>query len=439
MNKKVRNGLIGVVVVAATLLCIVLWPDGKGYLSAIPKGVTALVSVDGVKLPLMNRSGIDISKKTYMFETIDGTLGMVAKVSDADDLEKWLAHQSGQKPAKHRDQCFGVLKDQWVVGFNDESVIILGPCLPGQQQEMMRQEMRCLRQDGEVENSEMFHRLEKIDSRVAMVAQAQALPQQVIAPFTLGAPENARPSDVYIAAEMNVTNGCLLIDGQTFSFDENINKQLQAAQRKYRPLKGKYLNSIPQHALVSFVMNIQGNDFLLMMKHNKQLQALLMGINTAIDMDAILKSVDGDMAIILPDFTDKDVQLMWGADLKDRTFVRQVEYWKKSCKPGTSLVDTGKDSWHYSGDADFYFGATANDVFYLASKPEYIPIMTTGRQPESLRSHVIRMLQGQRMAAVISFGAMGKENQPIVNTFASLLKPLFGDVSTIVYRLKDNG
>lgn len=439
MNKKVRNGLIGVVVVAAALLCIVLWPDGKDYLSAIPKGVTALVSVEGMKLPLMNRSGIDISKKMYMFETVDGTLGMVAKVSDADDLAKWLAHQSGQKPTKHRDQCFGVLKDQWVMGFNDESAIILGPCLPGQQQEMMRQEMRYLRQDGEVENSKMFQRLEKIDSRVAMVAQAQALPQQIIAPFTLGAPENARPSDVYIAAEMNVKDGCLIIDGQTFSFDEDINKQLQAAQKKYRPLKGKYLNGIPQHALVSFVMNIKGDDFLQQMKHNKQLQTLLMGINAAIDMNAILRSVDGDMAIILPDFTDKDVQLMWGADLKDRAFVSQVEYWKKSCKPGTSLVDTGKDSWHYGGDANFYFGATANDVFYLASKSEYIPVITTGRQPAPLHNHVIRLLQGQRMAAVISFGAMGKEKQPIVNTFTSLLQPLFGDVSAIIYRLKDNG
>ena len=57
---------------------------------------------------------------------------------------------------------------------------------------------------------------------MALVAQAQALPEKFVAPFTLGAPKNADASQIVIAAEMNVQKGMLRIKGETFSFNPSI-------------------------------------------------------------------------------------------------------------------------------------------------------------------------------------------------------------------------
>ena len=51
-------------------------------------------------------------------------------------------------------------------------------------------------EDEGITASPMFERLETITSPMAMVAQAQALPEKFVAPFTLGTPKDTDPSQV---------------------------------------------------------------------------------------------------------------------------------------------------------------------------------------------------------------------------------------------------
>ena len=70
----------------------------KEYTDVIPRGSTALMSIDlqqtGTDMlqSLLGLSdtqdcGIDLSAKLYLFESPDGNMGLVAKVSDEDKLE----------------------------------------------------------------------------------------------------------------------------------------------------------------------------------------------------------------------------------------------------------------------------------------------------------------------------------------------------------------
>ncbi len=61
---------------------------------------------------------------------------------------------------------------------------------------------------------------------------------------------------------------------------------------------------MPADALAGIFMNVKGKQFLPMMQSNRSLQTLLMGINQAVDMDNIMRSVDGDMAIVMPTLGD---------------------------------------------------------------------------------------------------------------------------------------
>ena len=299
--------------------------SGSDYLNAIPKKSSALISVDmqqmasdihvedkaGMLKSLLHvedvdKCGIDITEKMYLFESADGNLGLCAKVSSESDVEDWLASLAKQHIAsevkERKGFHFAVLKDSWLVGFSDQALLVMGPVVADAQAQLQQQMVRYLKAEEEegITVSPLFERLQTITSPMAMVAQAQALPEKFIAPFTLGAPKDTDPSQVVIAAEMNVKDGILQIHGETFSFNKTIDAALKKAAQTYHPIKGAYVKSMPGDALAGIFMNVKGEQFLPKMQSNSSLQTLLMGINQAVDMDNIIRSVDGDMAIVMP-------------------------------------------------------------------------------------------------------------------------------------------
>ena len=422
--------------------------DGE-YRQAMPKACAALVSFDVGKISgvgnatllkvllrvrNLDESGIDLTRKIYLFESPDGNLGICAKVQDKGKLEQMFAKMSG-KPVKYREACFARVGDAWLAGYNDRSLLIMGP-LPVAAQEAMKGTMaQYLRQDEDnsVMASPMFGKLETISGSMAMVARAQALPKQLAAPMTLGAPKDADASQVLIAAEMSVENRRLTIEGRPFSFNQRINKEIEESFKVYRPITGAYLQSMSDEALLGMFVNVDGKRFLPVLQHDKGFQALLAGINQAIDMDNIIRSVDGDMCIIVPRYSDGAVQLSMAARLAHARWLADVPYWKQSVPQGARLVDAGKNVYSYSdGKTSFCFGVSEDKQFFSgSSRQEALASMGRARTPlpEQLRGEI----KGQKMVMVIHFGDVRNETMKV---FVDLLRPVFGPVNTMVYKLK---
>lgn len=422
--------------------------DGE-YRQAMPKACAALVSFDVGKISgvgnatllkvllrvrNLDESGIDLTRKIYLFESPDGNLGICAKVQDKGKLEQMFAKMSG-KPVKYREACFARVGDAWLAGYNDRSLLIMGP-LPVAAQEAMKGTMaQYLRQDEDnsVMASPMFGKLETISGSMAMVARAQALPKQLAAPMTLGAPKDADASQVLIAAEMSVENRRLTIEGRPFSFNQRINKEIEESFKVYRPITGAYLQSMSDEALLGMFVNVDGKKFLPVLQHDKGFQALLAGINQAIDMDNIIRSVDGDMCIIVPRYSDRAVQLSMAARLAHARWLADVPYWKQSVPQGARLLDAGKNVYSYSdGKTSFCFGVSEDKQFFSgSSRQEALASMGRTRTPlpEQLRGEI----KGQKMVMVIHFGDVRNETMKV---FVDLLRPVFGPVNTMVYKLK---
>lgn len=422
--------------------------DGE-YRQAMPKACAALVSFDVGKISgvgnatllkvllrvrNLDESGIDLTRKIYLFESPDGNLGICAKVQDKGKLEQMFTKMSG-KPVKYREACFAQVGDAWLAGYNDRSLLIMGP-LPVAAQEAMKGTMaQYLRQDEDnsVMASPMFGKLETISGSMAMVAWAQALPKQLAAPMTLGAPKDADASQVLIAAEMSVENRRLTIEGRPFSFNQRINKEIEESFKVYRPITGAYLQSMSDEALLGMFVNVDGKRFLPVLQHDKGFQALLAGINQAIDMDNIIRSVDGDMCIIVPRYSGGAVQLSMAARLAHARWLADVPYWKQSVPQGARLVDAGKNVYSYSdGKTSFCFGVSEDKQFFSgSSRQEALASMGRARTPlpEQLRGEI----KGQKMVMVFHFGDVRNETMKV---FVDLLRPVFGPVNTMVYKLK---
>ena len=369
----------------------------KEYTDVIPRGSTALMSIDlqqtgtDVLQSLLGLSdtqdcGIDLSAKLYLFESPDGNMGLVAKVIDGDKLEGIVNDLSEkgvcQKVTQRKEIRFTMVKEAWMMGFDDHAVMLMGPIASAQQTQIQQQIGRYLKQDERqgVTESKMFQKLDSIHSAMALVTQVAALPEQFTAPFMLGAPKTADASQVLLEAELQVQDQMLVIQGQTFSFNQQIDKDLQETATLFRPMEGAFLNRLGTRTALSFLTNVEGKRFLPVLQQNKGLQSLLTGAKFTIDINEVINSVEGDMLLSFSSFGDGNGRM-------------------------TMYAQRGEKS-------DYYY----------SSKEE--------TEPEQSSQALIDFLGGQRLAMVLQLNALGDEFAATVSGF---LKPLFGDLSTIVY------
>lgn len=416
------------------------------YLNAIPAESTMLISLNTAKMTgagsqtllkaflhatNMNNTGIDISKPVMLFEDAQGNLGICAKTEDEKQLAT-LLRKMGVEIKESQGFHFAALPNHWMVGYSDVSALIMGPVLPAAQSEMKQLMTRYLKakEDDGIVGTPMYDKLDSIDASMSMVCQAKALPEYLIAPFTLGAPQGTDPSQVIIAANLEIKDGCLWISGQTFSFVKRINEALQMAQASYRPISGKYVASMSQQDAAGLFVNVDGTKFIKLMTGNRGIQIMLSGINTAIDMNSIIKGVDGDLAIITPSLGQTSFQIMMAAKLKNADWLADVDYWKQSVPAGGIIGDWGRDCYYYrDGKTSYYFGVTP-DWQYMSGVSEQDAQQSIKASPNPIPKKVQEQLKGQKMAMVVNLAGIG-DNTGI----SSFLKPLFGNVNTLVYTL----
>ena len=433
--------LVGIAVLAAC--------SNNDYINTIPSESTALVSLDVAKMTGVNNNfvlktlfkasnygdcGIDVSRKIYLFESADDNLGLCAGVDNATNLRNALA-KAGCEVVSKRGYYFAMVNGSWLAGFSDDALLVMGPVTAASASELQNQMARYLSQseDNGIACTPLFAKLDSLSSPMAMVAQARALPDQLVTPFMLGVPKDADASQVMIAAGMSIDAGVMFVEGSTFSFNKTIGKAIRKAATVYRPIAGRYVAAMPSDALMGMFVNVDGKDFIELMRSNRSLQAMLAGINAAIDMDNIIKSVDGDMVVITPKYSADRLSMSMAAELAHADWLADVGYWKQSVPQGGRIIDWQENAYKYTdGKTTFCFGVSADRQFYSGSSPEEA-MASLGQAATPISETLQQKVKGQKMALIINIGAMTGGNASAV---ASLLSPVFGNFKTIVYTQK---
>lgn len=422
--------------------------SGKEYINAIPAESQMLIRLNptklsGAKSPLILKTllhvkkidgaGIDLSQDVYFFEDGQGNFGLCAKVSSDSELEKSL-QEAGLSLTKRRDYKFAALSSGWVIGFSDNTALLMGPVVPAAQDDLITLMARYLGSDEEqgIKSSPMYATSDSIDAPMSLVAQTRALPEQFVAPFTMGAPKDTDPADVILAAAMEVKSGRLLMHGKTLSYKKSINSAIDKAAKVYRPIKGDYIKAMSQDDVLGLFLNVDGKEFHKLMIQNRATTAMLAGINTAIDMDNIIKSVDGDLTLVTSSLGKDNLHMMMAAHLSGAPWLADVDYWKESVPAGGHIGDWGKNCYYYSGNGTTYFFGVTPDMQYMsgASPEEAKQSITTSAKP--LPTDLQEIIKGKKFAMVVNFKALGNSKAAAVT---SLLMPMFGNINTIVYTM----
>ncbi len=166
-----------------------------------------------------------------------------------------------------------------------------------------------------------------------------------------------------------------------------------------------------------------------------------MGINQAIDMDNIIRSVDGDMAIVLPTLSDDrhaddDGCLSW----RIAKWLGDVDYWKTSCPAGAKIANWGKNAYFYTdGKTSFYFGVTDDKQFFSGSD-ELTAQYAVKPSNHPIDAKIQKLIVGQKLAMVINLAKSSDGNgtgkDDAISTVTGLLAPVFGNLTSVVYTLK---
>ena len=147
----------------------------------------------------------------------------------------------------------------------------------------------------------------------------------------------------------------------------------------------------------------------------------------AVDIDNIIKSFGGDVAICLPDIKGK-ANVCMAAKLKRKSFLDDVGYWKQSCPAGSKITDWGKDAYCYTnGEMSYYFGVTPDMQFYSGSTADGARGLLA-KSSTQLPAKLQDKIKGRRLAVVLNIGALLGDYD--------FVSDMLGGVNTVLYVMK---
>ena len=442
----------------AALFLLLCSCSKSDYTKALPTASTALMYVDVSKTGGVGNSdllrlllpsdsigdcGLDFSQKIYLFELPDGQCGACIRVGDADQVGETL------KKLEENDHCKGfvhegggvktaILRDSWVVAYDDDAFLMLFSVAATDVQQAKSRLARYLRQDGERSEkfTRLFQKLNTMKSSAAAVGRGQTLLKTT--DFDL--PKNIDAKQVQDAIVITVEDSVAYARIQRFSFDEKVEKALKEHESVLRPIQGRYAQMLPADNFFNIIFNTDGEKFLSEIQDMDFFKPLLASANAALDVNNIIKSIDGE--VVISYFGDivslNGSQFSLIAELSHSQWLKDVGYWKTSCPKGSEIKDWGKDSYCYiNGKELFYFGVVSeqknasSQQFYCGNTPEVAdsPLQSVAKP---ISGEITERLKGNRFALVMNLnrGTLFGESS------RALLKPFATDANALVYILE---
>ena len=395
--------------------------------------LNSLIGIDD-----MQNSGLDTKSRPYIFITSVGNIGLCAKVADEEKVSSFFERLS-VRPEIHiistRNGCTFYSCRNFVVGWSSSTLLALGPLLPSAHSEAVGELSGYLDSEDSFAECRLFPYLNETDNHaISLATEATALPGPVIPFLTLGLPHGSDLSSCIISADMDIAGKTLMISSRPLSPDKKMSKQLSMTYSSLRPITSAYLPNMPADASFGLFMNIDGKTFFPVISSAETAVSLLAGINQAIDLNAIIKSLNGDFMLYTMPSSQTAIHIA-GA-LRDKGFLQDISYWRSSLPEGYSLVPTSGSPDEYllrSPHSDLCFGVSTEPQlqFYAG------PTVSTSRQSlvassTPLPSNIMKFIEGKKIAFVSDISSLmpGRDDATTISLPARL------NLRRIVYTVK---
>ena len=325
--------------------------------------------------------GIDWRQPLYMFVVGNEayTAGCVAKVNNKDDLNEFftLLFKQGivSKPKDEKGFMCGTT-ERLSYAFDDNTLLM---CFSDRNEEGEKFALELMEQDEDKSflSTEAFDKMENVAGQdVVCYLNMGLLPDYMAKQFTDAS--KVKPQDLALVSGLDFSKGAATLTTKLWGQTETAQKLLDKSYDGYMKMEGCYVDEQPDDVLFWMGMGIKGEPVLKQLKKNKQAIEALFMMERAVDIEQMLRSVEGDVALSVSSSVLENMQRYRGdmpefsikARLKNDDFLKDVEDWKENMGDfGFNMQTTGKKAYLLSSRRlTLHWGVDDKDLYFATPK-----------------------------------------------------------------------
>ena len=385
----------GVVLLVVILAAWFFWPkDQSSHARVIPADATALMAFDTEEFIKesdlteeklkkffpghedLYQLGLDFEKNAYGFVGADGMNGFLFPVNDVELLKEYLnknGESMGATPVEEQQGFFwSSLGGSFVIGFDDEVLLIMGPTIASAQAELRQQMIAYLKQDKKesVLEAPIYKKLQEQKGILKAVTSLEMFPEYYKMFENLGLPEHVDFSKMLMTVSMDSENGKILFRAGVIAEDKALAQKMKALDDLSRQIDGEFLSSVSPNTMVWMGANVKGEKLMKLMSEIPSLRLYLMAMNNVMDVEKMIQNIDGDIALSAT--MDKEPQIQMQAQMANLSFMDDVDYWISSARnSGGYLFEKVDEDLYRIGNvarSDIYLGLKDKNVLLTNSK-----------------------------------------------------------------------
>lgn len=321
--------------------------------------------------------GLDFRYPAYMFALSGTTYGITIKVAKQDDVTDFVGFVArenlGTKPKEKDGIRYGNILGEVAYAY-DKNAFVLLCSVDGNvksSERMVRQLMK-LDEDDSFVSTDVFAKLSSEPSTDLFVySRMSILPDALQKAYSSQLPEGVHLSDLGLLTTIDFATGRADVKAEVLPGSDEVSALLEECGTHFGDIKGAYAEKVSKDFLVWACMNCEGDWLLETMKKNETLRSALILAGQGIDIDQMLRSVDGDIALTLPltaitsDDEDSVPDFILTAQLRESAFLEDVDYWKRSMQSyGMSMRTLKGTNYQLTADGhSFNWGVEGKDLY----------------------------------------------------------------------------
>ena len=286
---------------------------------------------------------IDLTKPVYAFASEDGLSGVALNVKETDRLLK--AASSFGFASEEQNGLWWLASKNSIGCFDKNKMLLLNP-VPEVQQDALRDKMTKLMTQSR-QNVPVLDKAKKQSGVVRASVSLASLPGQY-AKFFL---TDADLSKAFLNYAFRIEKKALVHSTKVEGV-ENLSLPLA-------PIKGNLTGMEPEEPFIWACFNMKGEELLPYLRKSSQLRSALLALNMCVDADMMIKAIDGDVTIAVPQASQEQLDFLLTATLANTDFLKNAADWNVNRRGSTDFFIT-QDGF------DVFFGVR-DERLYIAS------------------------------------------------------------------------
>ncbi len=337
--KKVLIGLLALVAVVSTGLYFLINPPSVAHENIIPDDATAVAIVDakemlketGIKLEFDKvrdiKVDVDFRHPVYAFLTQEGYVGLIAVVSDADDLE------SNLDGVRQSEGFTWGITDGFLVCHDGKRVLLFGPDLSWENKmpqktmvELMQKQATASVLYEDIRKEEgSFRAKASFETIISLFAKGSTsdIKEEVRQRLSNHSEKNALidMESLYVDLVGKFTNNSVALSASLTSTDQQTSDILEEYKKSLRTITRELDTHIPQDPAMWMCTNINGPAVYSTLTKDRDVAAQIKMVDMFINVSDMLNALNGDVLLVLGDVTNRDWKLGMVAQVDNTAFL----------------------------------------------------------------------------------------------------------------------